>query len=316
MQTQQKYSKVFSVELFPPKTPAGEENLAAALGPLAALRPAFFSVTFGAGGTTRSGTIETANRTKAETGVEVAPHLSCIEGTRESIGGFLELYKEAGVRRIVALRGDLPDGMESPGVFKCAAELVSFIREQTGDYFHIEVGCYPEFHPEAESASADLSYFRDKVEAGADSAITQFFFNADAYFYFVDQVERMGIDIPIVPGVMPLGNFAQIARFSAGCGAEIPMWIGKRMEAYGDDIESQRQFGIEVVTDLCQRLLDAGAPGLHFYALNRAEPTSTIWRNLGLPDREWAHGREEYRTGEDSRSGLWEASSTPGNRRR
>jgi methylenetetrahydrofolate reductase (NADPH) len=286
MQSQQKHPKVFSVELFPPKTPAGEENLTAALGPLAALGPAFFSVTFGAGGTTRSGTIETVIRTKSETGIEVAPHLSCIEGTRESIGGFLERYKDAGVRRIVALRGDLPGDMESPGVFSCATELVGFIREQTGDYFHIEVGCYPEFHPEAESATADLGYFREKVEAGADSAMTQFFYNADAYFYFVEQVESMGVDIPIVPGIMPIWNYPKVASFAAGCGAEIPLWLKKRMEAYGeeeDDAGSQRELGIEFVSDLCQRLLEGGAPGLHFYALNRAEPTSTIWSNLGLP---------------------------------
>ncbi|MDP8951299.1 MAG: methylenetetrahydrofolate reductase [NAD(P)H] [Actinomycetota bacterium] len=283
MQTQYKYPKVFSVELFPPKTPAGEENLAAALGPLAALEPAFFSVTFGAGGTTRSGTLETVTRTMAQTGIEAAPHLSCIEGTRESIGEFLDRYKEAGARRIVALRGDLPGDMESPGVFAYASELIGFIRERTGDYFHIEVGCYPEFHPEAVSPFADLTHFREKVEAGADSAMTQFFFNPDAYFYFVDQVERMGVNIPIVPGIMPLGgNYAQIARFAAGCGAEIPLWLRKRMEDYGDDAESQRQLGVEFVTDLCQRLLDAGAPGLHFYSLNRAEPTSTIWNNLGL----------------------------------
>jgi methylenetetrahydrofolate reductase (NADH) len=282
MQTQQRYSKVFSVELFPPKTPAGEENLAAALGPLAALGPAFFSVTFGAGGTTRSGTLETVNRTMAETGIETAPHLSCIEGTRESLGEFVDQYKDAGVRRIVALRGDLPSDMESPGVFSCASELVGFIRERTGDYFHIEVGCYPEFHPEAESASADLAYFREKVEAGADSAMTQFFYNADAYFYFVERIEHIGVDIPIVPGIMPIWNYPKVASFAAGCGAEIPLWLRKRMEAYGDDAESQRQLGIEFVTDLCQRLLDGGAPGLHFYALNRAEPTSTIWSNLGL----------------------------------
>ena len=283
MQSQQKYSKVFSVELFPPRTPAGEENLGAALGPLAALGPAFFSVTFGAGGTTRSGTIETVTRTMSETGIEVAPHLSCIEGTRESIGGFLDQYKDAGVRRIVALRGDLPGDMENPGVFSCAAELVGFIREQTGDYFHIEVGCYPEFHPEAESATADLGYFREKVEAGADSAMTQFFYNADAYLYFVDKVESMGVDIPIVPGIMPIWNYPKVASFAAGCGAEIPRWLKNRMEAYGEDAESQRELGTEFVTDLCQRLLDEGAPGLHFYALNRAEPTSTIWSNLGLP---------------------------------
>jgi methylenetetrahydrofolate reductase (NADPH) len=219
----------------------------------------------------------------AQTGIEVAPHLSCIEGTPQSIGEFLERYKEAGVRRIVALRGDLPNDMKSPGVFCYAHELVSFIRERTGDYFHIEVGCYPEFHPEAESARADLEHFRAKVEAGADSAMSQYFFNADAYFYFVEQVEGMGVDIPIVPGIMPLGNYPQIARFSAGCGAEIPLWLKKRMEAYGEDAESQRKLGIEFVTDLCERLLEGGAPGLHFYALNRAEPTSTIWKNLGLP---------------------------------
>jgi len=283
MQSQQKHPKVFSVELFPPRTPAGEENLAAALGPLAALGPAFFSVTFGAGGTTRSGTIETVVRTMLETGIETAPHLSCIEGTRESIGGFLDRYKDTGVRRIVALRGDLPSDMENPGVFSYATELIRFIRERTGDYFHIEVGCYPEFHPEAESATVDLAHFREKVEAGADSAMTQFFYNADAYFYFVDRVEHMGVDIPIIPGIMPIWSYPQVARFAAGCGAEIPLWLKKRMEAYGDDAESQRQLGIEFVTGLCQRLLDAGAPGLHFYALNRAEPTSTIWSNLGLP---------------------------------
>ena len=283
MQSQYKYPKVFSIELFPPRTPAGEENLAASLGPLAALEPAFFSVTFGAGGTTRSGTIETVAKTMTETGIEVAPHLSCIEGTRESIGGFLDRYKDSGVRRVVALRGDLPDDMKSPGVFSHATELVGFIRERTGDYFHIEVACYPEFHPEAGTAADDLAHFRDKVEAGADSAMTQFFYNADAYFYFVDQVERLGLDIPIIPGIMPIWNFTQVARFSAGCGAEIPRWLMQRMEAYGDDAESQRQLGIEFVTDLCQRLLDAGAPGLHFYSLNRAEPTSTIWSNLGLP---------------------------------
>jgi methylenetetrahydrofolate reductase (NADPH) len=283
MQSQHKHSKVFSVELFPPKTPAGEENLDMALGPLAALGPAFFSVTFGAGGTTRSGTIETVARTKSKTGIEVAPHLSCIEGTRESIGEFLDRYKDAGIRRIVALRGDLPNDMESPGVFSCAKELVGFIRERTGDYFHIEVGCYPEFHPEAESATADLAYFREKVEAGANSAMTQFFYNADAYFYFVDQVDRMGVDIPIVPGIMPIWNYSKVARFAAGCGAEIPLWLKRRMEDYGDDTESQQQLGIEFVTDLSQQLLEGGAPGLHFYALNRAEPTSTIWSNLGLP---------------------------------
>src|ERR687889_672713 len=199
MQSQQKHPKVFSVELFPPKTPAGEENLTAALGPLASLGPAFFSVTFGAGGTTRSGTIETVIRTKSETGIEVAPHLSCIEGTRESIGGFLERYKEAGIRRIVALRGDLPGDMESPGVFSCATELVGFIREQSGDYFHIEVGCYPEFHPEAESASADLAYFREKVEAGGGLAMTQVFFKADAHFFFLGEGGGMGMGIPIFP---------------------------------------------------------------------------------------------------------------------
>jgi len=283
MQSQRKHPKAFSVELFPPRTSAGEENLSAALGPLAALEPAFFSVTFGAGGSTRSGTIETVVRTMNETGTEVAPHLSCIEGTRESIGEFLERYKDAGVRRIVALRGDLPSDMESPGVFSCATELVAFIREQTGDYFHIEVGCYPEFHPEAESASADLAHFREKVEAGADSAMTQFFYNADAYFNFVDQVERMGVAIPVIPGIMPIWDYPKVASFSAGCGAEIPLWLKKQMEAFGDNAGAQRQLGIEFVTDLCQRLLDAGAPGLHFYALNRAEPTSTIWSNLGLP---------------------------------
>lgn len=284
METQQKHPKTFSIELFPPKTSEGEENLAMSLESLAELGPEFFSVTFGAGGTTRSGTLNTVVETMTQTGIEAVPHLSCIEGTRESIGELLDKYKAAGVRRIVALRGDLPEDMDSPGEFNHANELVNFIREREGDYFNIEVGCYPEFHPDAESATADLENFCNKVKAGADSAMTQFFFNADAYFYFVEEVERMGVDIPIVPGVMPIGrNYAQIARFAAGCGAEIPRWLKHRMEAYGDDTESQQQLGTEFVTELSQRFLDAGAPGLHFYALNRAEPTATVWNELGLP---------------------------------
>lgn len=279
----------FSFEFFPPKTDKGIDNLTRARGELARLGPEFFSVTFGAGGTTRSGTLETVLATTRQTGIEAAPHLSCVEGTCASIGQLLQSYKDNGVKRIVALRGDLPDGMTSPGEFAYASELVAFIREQFGDTFHLEVGAYPEGHPETAHPVTDTDNFVRKVEAGANSAITQYFFNADAYFDFVERVQARGVDIPIVPGIMPIPNWGQIARFSAMCGADVPRWIARRMDAYhdADDQASVRAFGIEVVTTMCQRLLDAGIPGLHFYALNRAEPTASIWKNLGLPP---AHG--------------------------
>ena len=273
----------FSIELFPPKGPKGEARLDEALADLGALNPAFFSVTFGAGGTTRSGTLDTVKKTMQATGRPAAPHLSCIEGTRDSIGDLLDNYKAAGVDRIVALRGDLPEGMEQPGVFNYANELVSFIKERHGDDFHLEVGAYPEFHPAAPSPKDDVDNFVRKVQAGADSAITQYFYNADAYFNFVDEVEARGVDIPIVPGIMPITDFDQVSRFSAMCGADIPRWVRQKMEGYGDDKASVRAFGRELVYNLCEQLLAGGAPGLHFYALNKAEPTTTLWQDLKLP---------------------------------
>lgn len=285
MEKQRQQRKHYSIEFFPPKGPKGAARLSAARKALGKLGPEFFSVTFGAGGTTRSGTLETVVATMEETGIEAAPHLSCIEGTSDSLRELLESYRDAGVRRIVALRGDIPAGMESPGEFRYANELVSFIRQEYGDTFHLEVGCYPETHPEAPSPDADVENFVRKAEAGADSAMTQYFYNAEAYFDFVERVEARGVDIPVVPGVMPFPNWPQIEKFSAMCGADIPRWIAQRMAAYhaADDQDSVVDFGVDVVTRLCEQLLAAGAPGLHFYALNRTEPTRRIWRNLKLP---------------------------------
>lgn len=276
----------FSIELFPPKGPKGQARQDAAVADLTSLDPAFFSVTFGAGGTTRSGTLETVTRCMKNSGIPTAPHLSCIEGTRESIGELLDNYKSVGVNRIVALRGDLPDGMDTPGDFEHANDLVAFIKERHGDDFHLEVAGYPEFHPQARSAEHDIDCFVNKVAAGADSAMTQYFYNADAYFNFVDEVRARGVDIPIIPGIMPISDFDQVSRFSAMCGADIPRWIRQKMEGFGDDSESVKAFGEDVVTRLCEQLLAGGAPGLHFYALNKAEPTTSIWSNLNLPTRD------------------------------
>ncbi len=272
---------VFSFEFFPPKTAEGMENLRRTRDALARLGPAFFSVTYGAGGSTQDRTLETVFEIHAA-GFGVAPHLSCIGSTREGIRDLLERYRLRGIRRIVALRGDLPSGMADPGELRYASELVRFIRETTGEHFHIEVAAYPEFHPQASNALKDLKHFAEKVAAGANGAITQYFFNADAYFAFVERVRAMGVEVPIVPGIMPITNYAQLARFSDACGAEIPRWIRKRLEAYGDDLASIRAFGEEVVTALCARLLNQGVPGLHFYTMNKAEPTLALWRNLGL----------------------------------
>ncbi len=274
-------TRTFSFEFFPPKTPEGVEKLRATRRQLAQLKPAFFSVTFGAGGSTRDRTLETVLEIQAE-GHNAAPHLSCIGSTRENIREILATYKAHGIRHIVALRGDLPSGMAEPGDFRYANELVAFIREETGDWFHIEVAAYPEFHPQAKSAQDDLLAFKRKAEAGANAAITQYFYNADAYFRFVDDCHALGVRIPIVPGIMPITNYAQLARFSDACGAEIPRWIRKRLEGMGDDLDAIRAFGLDVVTDLCDRLLQGGAPGLHFYTLNQAGATSTIWQRLGL----------------------------------
>jgi len=273
---------VYSFEFFPPKTADGIAKLATTSATLAALKPGFFSVTFGAGGSTRDHTFETVNDLKNNTGIDTAPHLSCISSTRENIREALTAYQDKGISHMVALRGDMPSGMVEAGEFRYANELVSFIREETGDHFHLEVAAYPEYHPQATSPDRDFANFTRKVEAGANSAITQFFYNPDAYFRFAERCAGSGRDIPIIPGIMPITNYHQLARFSDACGAEIPRWIRKRLEAYGEDIASIRAFGEEVVTSLCARLLKEGAPGLHFYTLNRAAPAVAIWNNLSL----------------------------------
>ena len=273
--------RTFSFEFFPPKTPEGMDKLRATRDQLALLKPKFFSVTFGAGGSTRDHSLETVLDIQ-RTGYAAAPHLSCIGSTHDNIRAILQEYQTHGIRHIVALRGDLPSGMASTGEFRYANELVEFIRSETGDWFNIEVAAYPEYHPQARSARDDLLNFKRKVDAGANSAITQYFFNADAYFNFVDECAALGVTLPIVPGIMPIGNFSQLARFSDACGAEIPRWIRKQLEGYSDDIESIRAFGLDVVTDLCERLLKAGAPGLHFYTMNQATLTTAIWQRLGL----------------------------------
>ncbi|MGN6519005.1 MAG: methylenetetrahydrofolate reductase [NAD(P)H] [Dokdonella sp.] len=265
-----------SFEFFPPKTDEQRATLEAALPKLKALAPEYVSCTFGAGGSTLSYTPETIRHLREEHGLDAAPHLSCMGGTREEIRALLERYAQMGCRRIVALRGDLPSGMASYGDFRYASDLVAFIREECGDRFHIEVACYPEVHPQSDDAHADLRHFRTKVEAGANGAITQYFYNPDAYFRFVDAARRAGITLPIVPGIMPIANFSQLKRFSDLCGAEIPRWLGKRLHAYGDDVESIREFAAEVVAELCDRLVAGGAPGLHFYTLNRARATLAV----------------------------------------
>jgi methylenetetrahydrofolate reductase (NADPH) len=276
-----KDTRTFSLELFPPQTAEGAEKLRATRAQMALLKPRFFSVTFGAGGSTRDRTLETVLDIQRE-GHAAAPHLSCIGSTRESIRSILEQYRAHGIRHLVALRGDLPSGMAQPGTFRYANELVEFIRAATGDWFHIEVAAYPEYHPQARSPLDDLLAFRRKLDAGANSAITQYFYNFDAYAQFIDQCRRIGIDVPIVPGIMPISSYSSLARFSDNCGAEIPRWIRKKLESYGDDSASIRAFGLDVVTQLCEKLLASGAPGLHFYTLNQASLTSTLWQRLGL----------------------------------
>jgi methylenetetrahydrofolate reductase (NADPH) len=273
--------RAFSLEFFPPRTPEGVQKLRVARRQLAQLKPAFCSVTFGAGGSTREGTLATVLEFRAE-GLTAVPHISCIGGTRQSVREVLEQYRSHGIRHLVALRGDLPSGEGEAGEFRYASELVAFIRQETGDWFHIDVAAYPEYHPQARSAQEDLAAFKRKVDAGADSAITQYFFNADAYWHFVDACRAAGVSVPIVPGIMPIGSFSKLARFSDACGAEIPRWIRKKLEGYGDDVASIRAFGLDVVTELCDGLLARGAPGLHFYTLNIASLTTTIWQRLGL----------------------------------
>ena len=282
MDSQKHHPRNFSFEFFPPKTEQAIANLRGTVAKLAELKPSFCSVTFGAGGSTREMTYETVVEIQETTGIEAAPHISCIASTIDNIREVLQAYQAKGIRHIVALRGDMPSGMMSAGEFRYANELVEFIRNETGDHFHIEVAAYPEVHPQAPNLDADLRNFKRKVEAGADTAITQYFYNPGAYFRFVSDCEKLGIDLPIVPGIMPITNYTQLSRFSEACGAEIPRWIRKRLEAFGDDRESIRAFGIEVVTILCERLLEQGAPGLHFYTLNQSEACLAIWENLGL----------------------------------
>lgn len=271
---------VTSFEFFPPKTDEQRVQLDRAAQTLKAYQPEYASVTFGAGGSTLSYTGDTVARLHRKHGLHVAPHLSCMGGTRAEITELLDGYRTAGYRRIVALRGDMPSGMATAGDFRYAAELVAFIREHSGNYFHIEVAAYPEIHPQADDALRDLQHFKAKVDAGANGAITQYFFNPDAYFRFVDDVHKLGVNVPIVPGIMPIANYSQLKRFSDMCGAEIPRWIAKRMQAHGDDAESVRALGAEVVAQLCRRLLEGGAPGLHFYTLNRAKATQSVLQQL------------------------------------
>jgi methylenetetrahydrofolate reductase (NADPH) len=273
--------RIFSFEFFPPATPEGVAKLRATREQLSRLGPKFFSVTFGAGGSTRDRTLSAVLEIQAS-GQRAAPHISCIGSTRESIRATLATYREHGIGHLVALRGDLPSGTADVGEFRYANELVEFIRAAMGDWFHVEVAAYPEYHPQAGSPREDLANFKRKIDAGADSAITQYFFNADSYYHFVDEAVAAGIEVPIVPGIMPILSFSKLARFSDACGAEIPRWIRRKLESFGDDTASIRAFGLDVVTGLCDDLLEHGAPGLHFYTLNQASLTTIIWQRLGL----------------------------------
>ncbi|QTR50606.1 methylenetetrahydrofolate reductase [NAD(P)H] [Candidatus Thiothrix anitrata] len=275
---------IFSFEFFPPKTDKGAENLRAVRNELAALNPRFFSVTYGAGGSTQANTLNTVLEIQRDSGIEAAPHLSCVGSSAEQIRETLDTYRNNGIKHIVALRGDLPSGSRDLGQFRYANELVEFIRKETGDHFNIEVAAYPEMHPQAPNLKVDIDNFVRKVQSGANSAITQYFFNADAYWHFVDECVKKGVEIPIVPGIMPITNYSQLARFSDMCGAEIPRWLRKQLETYADDVESIAAFGEEFISLLCENLLETGAPGLHFYTMNRVEPTMSIWKNIGLAD--------------------------------
>jgi methylenetetrahydrofolate reductase (NADPH) len=270
-----------SFEFFPPKTPEGVDKLVAVRRQLYTLKPHFFSVTYGAGGSTQDGTLQTVQAILGD-GYGAAPHFSCIGATKDSVRQQLAIFKQAGIQRMVALRGDLPSGHGTFGEFKYASELIEFIRAETGSHFHIEVGCYPEIHPQAKSPEADLQAYQTKVRAGASSAITQYFFNSDAYFRFVDDAHKLGACIPVVPGIMPILSSSQLMRFSDACGAEIPRWIRMRLQAYGDDSASIKAFGLDVVTDLCDQLRNAGVPGLHFYTMNQAAASVEICKRLNL----------------------------------
>jgi methylenetetrahydrofolate reductase (NADPH) len=281
----QKHPQLFSFEFYPPKTEEGAANLQVVHSKLAKLSPDFFSVTFGAGGSTRDKTFATVIDIQAK-GIAAAPHLSCVASTKANIRTILKDYQDHGITKIVALRGDLPSGTMSAGEFRYANELVEFIRQETGDHFQIHVAAYPEVHPQAASGAEDFNNFKRKVAAGANAAITQYFYNAEAYFYFVDVCEKNGITIPIVPGIMPITQYTQLFRFSEMCGADIPRWLRKRLESFGDDRESIQKFGLDVVSSLCQRLLEGGAPGLHFYTMNQAAPTLAILENLHVKPKD------------------------------
>lgn len=270
-----------SFEFFPPKTPEGAAKLVNVRRELYALKPEFFSVTYGAGGSTQDGTLQQVQAILSE-GFDAAPHFSCIGATRDSVREQLAAFKAAGIRRMVTLRGDLPSGHGTFGEFRYASELVAFIREETGDYFHLEVGCYPEVHPQAKSPKADLQAYVTKVRAGANSAITQYFYNSDAYFRFVDDAYKLGADIPVVPGIMPIISSTQLMRFSDACGAEIPRWIRLRLQAFGDDTASIKAFGLDVVADLCEQLLNGGAPSLHFYTMNQAQAVKQLVERINV----------------------------------
>ncbi|SHL30454.1 methylenetetrahydrofolate reductase [NAD(P)H] [Phytopseudomonas punonensis] len=270
-----------SFEFFPTKTDAGHEKLLNTARELAGYNPDFFSCTYGAGGSTRDRTLNTVLQLDGEVKVPTAPHLSCVGDSKAELIELLNLYKSKGINRIVALRGDLPSGMGmSSGELRHANDLVELIRQETGDHFHIEVAAYPEMHPQARNFEDDIANFVRKAKAGASSAITQYFFNPDCYFYFVERVRKMGVDIPVIPGIMPITNYSKLARFSDACGAELPRWVRKQLEAYGDDTQSIQRFGEEMITDMCRRLLDGGAPSLHFYTLNQAAPSLAVWKNL------------------------------------
>lgn len=273
-----------SFEFFPPKTDEQRATLEKTVAALRPRQPQYVSMTFGAGGSTLSYTLDAVRELHLRHGLDAAPHLSCMGGSRAEIRELIETYRALGVKRIVALRGDLPSGMASFGDLRYASDLVEFIRAESGDHFHIEVACYPEVHPQAADAHADLMHFKRKIDAGANGAITQYFYNPDGYFRFVEAAQRLGIDAPIVPGIMPISNFSQLKRFSELCGAEIPRWLAKRLASYGDDADAIRDFSTDVVAQLCRTLLERGAPGLHFYTLNRARPTLSVLDRLGAPD--------------------------------
>jgi len=279
MHTTQKHDQLYSFEFYPPKSPEGTVTLQQVYSKLAELNPDFFSVTFGAGGSTRDKTFDTVIDIQAK-GLAAAPHLSCVASTKANIRAILKDYQDNGISKIVALRGDIPSGMMSAGEFRYANELVEFIRQESGDHFQIHVAAYPEVHPQSASATSDFKNFKRKVDSGANAAITQYFYNAEAYFYFVDRCEKSGITIPIVPGIMPITQYTQLFRFSEMCGADIPRWLRKRLESFGDDKASVQAFGLDVVSELCQRLLDNGAPGLHFYTMNQSAPCLAILDRL------------------------------------